>query len=85
VRKDVGSPTLPVVIIQTGAWAQSLKSGKTVAAAQTSVVKADKYARIVNTADLSGFYHYDPAAQLIIGERVALAVKSLLAAASAPK
>jgi hypothetical protein len=85
VRKDAGSPTLPVVIVQTGAWAQSLAFGKIVAAAQTAVVNADKYARIVNTSDLSGFYHYDPAAQLIIGERVALAVQSLLAAAPAPK
>ena len=85
VRKDAGVPTLPVVIIQTGAWAQSLTYGATVAAAQTKVVKEDKYARIVNTADLSGFFHYDPAAQLIIGERVSLAVKSLLAAAPAPK
>jgi Carbohydrate esterase, sialic acid-specific acetylesterase/Immunoglobulin I-set domain len=86
VRSDTGSPTLPVVIVQIGSWAQSLKSGKTVAAAQASVVSADKYARIVNTADnLSGFYHYDPASKLIIGERVALAVQSLLAAAPAPK
>jgi hypothetical protein len=84
VRNDTGSPTLPVVIIQTGSWAQSLKYGKTIAAAQTSVVNADKYARIVITSDLNGFYHYDSASQLIIGERVSLAVKELLAA-SAPK
>ena len=85
VRKDAGLPTLPVVIVQTGAWAQTLAYGKTIAAAQTSVVKADKYARIVTTSDLSGFYHYDSAAQLIIGERVALAVQSLGAAVLAPK
>ncbi len=92
VRKDVGSPNLPVVIVQIGSWAQSITagvkstaSGKNVADAQTAVVKADKYARIVNTSDLNGFYHYDPASQLIIGERVSLAVKSLLAAAPAPK
>jgi hypothetical protein len=90
VRKDVGSPTLPVVIVQIGKWGQSFRVnnvaiGVAVADAQTKVVKEDKYARIVNTADLSGFYHYDSASQLIIGERVSLAVKSLLAAASAPK
>jgi Carbohydrate esterase, sialic acid-specific acetylesterase/Immunoglobulin I-set domain len=85
VRKDAGSPTLPVVIVQTGAWAQTLAYGKTIAAAQIAVVNADKYARIVTTSDLSGFYHYDPAAQFIIGERVGLAVQSLLAAAPAPK
>ena len=89
VRKDVGSPMLPVVIVQIGKWGQSFKvnnvaTGVAVADAQVKVVKEDKYARIVTTSDLSGFYHYDPAAQLIIGERVALAVKALLAAAPAP-
>lgn len=85
VRKDAGSATLPVVIVQIGAWAQSLDYGKEIAAAQTKVVGEDKYARIVNTSDLSGFYHYDPAAQLIIGERVALAVQSLLAITTAAR
>jgi hypothetical protein len=78
------------VIVQIGKWGQSFRVnnvaiGVAVADAQTKVVKEDKYARIVNTADLSGFYHYDSASQLIIGERVSLAVKSLLAAALAPK
>jgi Carbohydrate esterase, sialic acid-specific acetylesterase len=85
VRNDVGSPTLPVVIVQTGSWAQSLTFGKNVAAAQSAVVGADKYARLVNTSDLSGFYHYDSASKLIIGERVAQAVKSLMAAAPVAK
>lgn len=83
VRDEVGSPTLPVVIVQIGAWGQSLPYGKNVSAAQTAVVNADKYTRIVNTADLSAFFHYDAAAQLIIGERVSLAVQSLLAAPAA--
>lgn len=86
VRKDVGSPTLPVVIVQIGSWARDVANGKNVFAAQAAVVNADKYTRIVNTADnLSGFYHYDSASQLIIGERVSLAVQSLLAAAPAAK
>ena len=84
VRSDVGSPTLPVVIVQTGGWAQSLTFGKTVANAQKAVVAADKYARLVDTSDLSKFYHYDPAAQLIIGDRVAQAVKALLVATPTP-
>lgn len=84
VRSDVGSPTLPVVIVQTGRWAQSLSYGKSVANAQKAVVAADKYARMVTTSDLSGWYHYDPAAQLIIGDRVSQAVQSLLAAAPTP-
>ena len=85
VRAEVGSPALPVVIVQIGAWGQGLPYGKNVSAAQTAVVNADKYARIVNTADLSAFYHYDAAAQLIIGERVSVAVKSLMDAAPAAK
>ena len=84
VRNDAGSPTLPVVIVQTGSWAQSMAFGKNVAAAQSAVVNADKYAKLVNTADLSGFYHYDSASKLIIGDRIAQAVKALLAAAPAP-
>ena len=84
VRSEVGSPTLPVVIVQIGGWAQSLTYGKNVVAAQISFVKEDKHARIVNTADLSSFYHYDSAAQLIIGDRVSQAVQALLAAAPAP-
>lgn len=83
VRSDAGSPTLPVVIVQTGTWAQSMAFGKNVATAQSSVVSADKYARLVNTSDLSGFYHYDSASKLIIGDRIATAVKALLAAAPA--
>ena len=84
VRADVGLPNLPVVIVQTGRWAQSLTYGKNVADAQMKVVAADKYARMVATADLSGWYHYDPASQLIIGERVSKAVRSLLSAVPTP-
>lgn len=80
VRAEVGSPALPVVVVQVGAWAQSLPFGRTVAAAQQAVVDADPRARLVVTSDLSGFYHYDPAAQLIIGDRVAQALLGLLAA-----
>ena len=85
VRNDVGSPTLPVIIVQIGAWAQSLSYGKNVVAAQNSFVSNDKYARIVNTADLSGFYHYESASKLIIGDRIEQAAQSLLAATPAVK
>ena len=83
MRNDVGSPTLPVVIVQIGSGAQSLAFGKNVSAAQSAVVSADKYARLVTTSDLSGFYHYESASKLIIGDRIAQAVKALLAAAPA--
>lgn len=78
VRGEVGSPSLPIIIIQIGGWAQSLDFGPTIAAIQQAVVDADPNARLVVTSDLSGFYHYDPAAQLIIGRRVAAAVEDAL-------
>ncbi len=81
VRNEVGSAALPVVVVQVGRWAQGLPHGLTVAAAQQTVARSDQQTRLVDTLDLSGFYHYDPAAQLIIGERVAKAVKELLEAA----
>lgn len=83
MRNDVGSPTLPVVIVQIGSGAQSLAFGKNVSSAQSAVVSADKYARLVTTSDLSGIYHYESASKLIIGDRIAQAVKALLAAAPA--
>ena len=71
VRAEIGSLSLPVIIVQIGAWAQSMSFGTTVAAAQQAVAQADPLAELVTTDDLSGFYHYDPAAQLIMGERIA--------------
>jgi hypothetical protein len=80
VRAEVGAASLPVVVVQVGKWAQSLPHGGTVAAAQQAYVRTDTRSRLVDTSDLSGFYHYDPAAQLIIGERVANAVQQLMSA-----
>jgi hypothetical protein len=79
VRAEAAAPALPVVIVQIGSWAQSMPHGRTVAEAQQTVARGDRRTRLVNTSDLSGFYHYDPAAQLLIGERVAKAVQELLA------
>jgi hypothetical protein len=78
VRNEIGSPTLPVIIVEIGAWAQGQPFGDIVTAAQRSVVDADPYAEIVTTNDLSSFYHYDAAAQLIMGERIALALRAML-------
>jgi hypothetical protein len=78
VRSEIGSPALPVIIVEIGAWAQSCDSQKKVAPAQQAFVAADPYARLVETDDLSGFYHYDPAGQLIIGDRVAKALIPML-------
>jgi Carbohydrate esterase, sialic acid-specific acetylesterase len=77
VRKAVGNPKLPVVIVQVGAWGGGVADGKLVAAAQKKVAESDANARLVVTSDLSTYYHYDSAAQLIIGERVAKAVQAL--------
>jgi Carbohydrate esterase, sialic acid-specific acetylesterase len=78
VRKDVNDPALPVIIVQLNAWAQTLAFGPTVAAAQQQVVSQDTHAALVKTNDLSGFYHLDPIAQLVIGQRVAQAVQRLV-------
>ena len=69
---------LPVIVVEIGAWAQSMEFGDVVASAQQSVAAADPNLGIVPTDDLSGFYHYDPAAQLIIGERIAKLLLSML-------
>lgn len=78
VRADVGDPALPVIVVQVGTWAQSLDYGAGVASAQQRVVDEDAHALLIPTDDLSGFYHYDPAAQLIIGKRIADAVPAAL-------
>jgi hypothetical protein len=79
VRSETGSAQLPVIIVGIGRWAQKdLDYGATVLAAEKAVVNADSRARFVATDDLSGYYHYDPAAQLIIGERVGKALVPLV-------
>jgi hypothetical protein len=84
VRGEVGDPALPVIVVQIGAWAQSLGFGPGVASAQQRVVDEDPHARLVATDDLSGYYHYDPAAQLIIGKRIADEVQAVLGFEDAP-
>jgi Carbohydrate esterase, sialic acid-specific acetylesterase len=78
VRAEVGDPELPVIIVQTGSWAQSLYFGRQVAEAQQRIDYEDANAELVVTDDLSGFYHYDPAAQLIIGKRIADVLETML-------
>jgi hypothetical protein len=68
VRTAAGNPSLPVVLVQIGYWASSIGPG--VATAQATVAAEDPNVHLVKTDDLSRFYHYDPAAQMIIGERV---------------
>jgi len=70
VRAAVQNPTLPIIIVQLGYWANLLKFGPTVLAAQRIFVANDSNAKLVETNDLSRFFHCDPAAQCVIGERV---------------
>ena len=78
VRAEIGDPALPVIILEMGAWAQSLTYGGVVTSAQQAVVAADANAELVVTDDLSGFYLYDAGAHLIIGERVGQALVPML-------
>jgi hypothetical protein len=70
VRAAVGNPTLPVIIVQVGYWASNIHRESIVANAQALVASEDSHAHMVKTDDLSRYYHYDPAAQLIMGERI---------------
>lgn len=71
-------PDLPIVIIQIGEWAKGIRPmGQTVYNAQEAVANSLANTALVKTDDLSGYYHYDPAAQLIIGYRVAEALETL--------
>jgi Carbohydrate esterase, sialic acid-specific acetylesterase len=67
VRKGVGNPNLPLVVVQIGNWAQSLPYGQSVAVAQQAAVNSDAGAQLAQTSDLSGFYHHGPASKLTIG------------------
>ncbi len=78
VRTLFNDANFPVVVVQIGFWASTLsKEGTKIHAAQKSVAASDSHIRLVTTDDLSRYYHYDPAAQLIIGERVAQAIGDL--------
>ena len=79
VRHEIGDPNLPVVIVELNYWAQTLSYGKVVKAAQNAVASSDPNIELVKINDLSQFYHMDPAAQLIAGERIGKSLEKLLA------
>jgi hypothetical protein len=57
VRFEVGDPSLPVVIVRTGARDQRRDVGAAVAEARRRVTDRDRNAHLVETGDLRGFYH----------------------------
>lgn len=77
VRAAIGDPNFPVVIVQVGYWPNTLPYGPTVLKAQADFVQNTPNTTLVTTVDLSQYFHFDPAAQLIIGERIAEGVKKV--------
>ncbi len=77
IRSEAGSPTLPVVIVEIGYWAQSLSHGDIVHQAQQTIANSDSNIVLVKTDDLGRYFHYDPPSQLVIGERIGQALDSL--------
>eukprot|EP00542_Grammatophora_oceanica_P021629 CAMPEP_0194049576 /NCGR_PEP_ID=MMETSP0009_2-20130614/30764_1 /TAXON_ID=210454 /ORGANISM="Grammatophora oceanica, Strain CCMP 410" /LENGTH=547 /DNA_ID=CAMNT_0038695771 /DNA_START=169 /DNA_END=1812 /DNA_ORIENTATION=- len=71
---------IPVVIVQLGCWPETLtsKHGQYIMRRQKQFVKQDENSALVETKDLSCFYHFDTASHIIIGERVAMAMDGLL-------
>ena len=69
---------IPVVIVGIGAWLAYWRDGAIILSAQQEFVRNDKRAAFVEThRDFSHFYHFESAAHLIIGHRVANALASL--------
>jgi len=66
-------PDLPVVIAQTHGGPDG-----PVQIAQASVASAFDFCELAITNDLSGYYHFDNAAHLVIGQRMAVAMKKVL-------
>jgi len=69
---------IPVIIVQVGAFAKRGRYGMDVALSQAAFCAFDARCTLVPTDDLSSFYHYDAASQLIIGYRIARALDQLL-------
>ena len=70
---------IPVIIVGMGCWpTRDIEFGAIVIQAQVDFVDSTDNAVLVQTDDLSCFYHYDDASQLVIGYRIAEAVKPFL-------
>lgn len=74
VRTDLGTPNLPVVIVE----ARNGGELPVIQAAQNTVVNADANTALVVSKDLSDCFHYCSGSQLLIGERVANSMVTLI-------
>ncbi len=83
VRREVGVPDLPVLIVQIndGLWdgidkstGKATKGGPTIRAAQKKVAETDPHGTWIKTSDLDTGYHYDPPSHLEIGVRAGKAL-----------
>jgi len=68
IRRVFDEPKLPVIISEANA--ANFLEGCIISEEQKNVAGYDLHANSFRTQDLSQFYHYDPAAQLIIGKRI---------------
>ncbi len=81
--KFMSPEDVPVIIVELGRWIW--KRGHEIISAQRAFVENDPNAILVKTGagdnkkeQLSGYIHYDGASQLIIGERIAVAMAEML-------
>jgi len=74
LRADLDMPKMPIVIAQSHVG----EPDNPVQVAQAQVAQAFDSCEMVPTDDLSGYYHFDTAAHLVIGQRMANAMKTLL-------
>jgi len=74
LRSDLGMPNLPVVIAQSHVG----EPDNPVQVAQVKVAADFDHTELVITDDLSGYYHFDSAAHLVIGQRMAASMTTLL-------
>lgn len=73
VRKDIGIPELPFIIVQinNGVWdGKSCGGGPLVREIERAKAESEENISLVVTMDLNDGYHYDSPSHIIIGERI---------------
>lgn len=71
VRRDVGVPELPVLVVQIndGTWDGPGKGGAIIREIEKKVAEADGHAAWIKTCDLGRGYHYDSPSFVTMGRR----------------